>query len=447
MRRDSRSSFPQPSADPAGPPEPRVLIANHDAFSRVYFTRAVSRVLKAEIHEALNGVEALELLDSRTFDILLLDLELPVLTGLDLLEFIRDDPAQKRLQVIVTTAVGGEEVVRQAIAVGVSDYLLKPYQQSAVEDRLTRALVRAQASREEEEPPPDDSTKPRLLVGDRDDNFCKTVQAAVSHLAEVKAVASIPEVLTNALRWKPHFLWLHRDLAGHRTDFLLSKLHAISHSHEINTYLVSETPQAPLGPEHPSKGWIEKTFVPQKLVKCFQQSLSSSEVVLEGPRKNFDLLQPEVVTAVRQVFGVMTGAEAKNLPNQCDVKGDLAAALVLQNSVLSTSVKIVLCTDRALAAALYAEMIGQAEEVADEELVDGVLGEMLNMVGGRVKSCYEHHGQMFKMGLPKVHQGSADLLEAHQFVARHYFQWNNFEPFSLTISQGPDQVGPDAAGH
>ena len=70
-----------------------MLIANDDAFSRVYFRRAVGRVLKAEIYEALNGVEALELLDAIAFDIMLLDLEIPVLTGLDLLEFIRDDPA------------------------------------------------------------------------------------------------------------------------------------------------------------------------------------------------------------------------------------------------------------------------------------------------------------------------------------------------------------------
>lgn len=439
MRHNPPSS-PQASASAhsAGGPELRVLIANDDAFSRVYFRRAVGRVLKAEIYEALNGVEALELLDAIAFDIMLLDLEIPVLTGLDLLEFIRDDPAQKRLQVIVTTAVGGQEVVCQAIAAGVSDYLLKPYQQTVVEARITSAVVRAQAAREEEELPPDDSTKLRLLVGDPDDNFRTTVQAALSHLAEVKTVQSIPEILTASLRWKPHFLWLHRDLAGDRTGFLLSKLQAISRNHEINTYLVSETPQTALGPEHISKGWIEKTFVPQKLVKCFQQTISSSEVVLEGPRKNFDLLQPEVVTAVRQVFGVMTGAEATSLPNEVDVRGQLAASIVLRNSVLSTSVKIVLRSDHALATSLYAEMTGSDEEVPDEDLVDGVLGEMLNMVGGRVRNCYEHNGQIFKMGLPKVHQGAADLLEAHQFAARHCFQWKNFDPFSITISQGID---------
>ena len=179
--------------------EPRILIANQDSFSRVYFQRAISRCVQAEVCEAENGVKTLELLSSKSFEVLLLDLDMPVLSGLEVLEFIHDDPAQKRLQVLITTGVNEAKSVRQAIALGVNDYLLKPYQQSTVEERLARALARSRKLLEKEAAAAS-QLKPRLLVADKDHNFCSTVESVLSVLCEVRSAHTIPEVLTASLR-------------------------------------------------------------------------------------------------------------------------------------------------------------------------------------------------------------------------------------------------------
>ena len=91
-------------------PKPQILIANADSFSRIYFRRAISRCAEAEVHDADNGVDALEILSSKPFQVLLLDLDLPLLRGLELLEFIHDDPMHDKLQVIITTEVKREKL-------------------------------------------------------------------------------------------------------------------------------------------------------------------------------------------------------------------------------------------------------------------------------------------------------------------------------------------------
>ena len=133
------------------------------------------RCAKVAIHDAHNGVDALELLSMKPFQVLILDLYLPLLSGLELLEFIHGDPMHEKLQVIITTAVSHQQAVRQAIALGVSDYLLKPYQQNLVEERLERALRRSQEA-VKTDAATNDSSGARILGVDRDRNFCDTVQ-------------------------------------------------------------------------------------------------------------------------------------------------------------------------------------------------------------------------------------------------------------------------------
>ena len=413
--------------------EPRILIANQDSFSRVYFKRAISRCLQAEVCEAENGVETLELLSSKSFEVLLLDLDMPVLSGLEVLEFIHDDPAQKRLQVLITTGVNEAKSVRQAIALGVNDYLLKPYQQSTVEERLARALARSRKLLEKEAAAAS-QLKPRLLVADKDHNFCSTVESVLSVLCEVRSAHTIPEVLTASLRWKPQFVWIHPQVAGQRADFVLQKLSAIRREEEMNVYLISDTVPDGVNPQASSKGWIEKTFVPELLTKRFRQILGSGEATSCDTKNRFDQIQPDIVSAVLQVFGMMTGSEAKSLPDGADVPMDVSISLSLSEPSQSVDIHVVLAASRPLEAALYAQLTGGEGEEVDEEFIDSLLGEMVNMIGGRITTCYEPLGLNLQVGLPTRNESFAPL-PVGQFSKTHWFQWEDFPPFSLTVVQ------------
>lgn len=90
------------------------------------------------------GAEALSLLAESPFDVVLLDLKMPGLGGLDVIKRIKED--QPGLQVILLTGWGSEEDAERGKALGAYDYLMKPVKISD----LVRVLLAA-CDREEEE--------------------------------------------------------------------------------------------------------------------------------------------------------------------------------------------------------------------------------------------------------------------------------------------------------
>lgn len=103
---------------------PTILVVD-DA---VAFREPIAMCLRAkgyQVLEAANGREAVEVVRSRVPDLVLLDLVMPVMDGLELLERMRTMPACERIAVIVLTAYAEKEQVVRAAKLGVRDYLLK----------------------------------------------------------------------------------------------------------------------------------------------------------------------------------------------------------------------------------------------------------------------------------------------------------------------------------
>ena len=111
-----------------------------DALSRVLASRGLAPVCCAD------GQEALALVRKRSFDVIVLDLSLPGMDGLEVLQRIRD--AGLRVPVLVVTARGtpGERV--QGLTVGADDYLTKPFDTEELVARI-KALVRRSQGVEE----------------------------------------------------------------------------------------------------------------------------------------------------------------------------------------------------------------------------------------------------------------------------------------------------------
>ncbi|WP_456431222.1 sigma-54-dependent transcriptional regulator [Thermosulfuriphilus sp.] len=91
-----------------------------------------------EAEMAASGAEALELLDRWEFDVILLDLKMPDVNGLDLLRQIRDQDSQ--VHVIVITAFGTVENAVQAMKLGAFDFLPKPFEPEELRLLVRRAM-------------------------------------------------------------------------------------------------------------------------------------------------------------------------------------------------------------------------------------------------------------------------------------------------------------------
>lgn len=101
-------------------------------------------ILKANdynIVTAEDGRKALTILKSQKIDLVLLDLMMPVIDGYQVLRLMSADIKLQKIPVIIITAVGKMESVKHCINLGAKDYLLKPYNQDVVRNRIAAILA------------------------------------------------------------------------------------------------------------------------------------------------------------------------------------------------------------------------------------------------------------------------------------------------------------------
>ncbi len=90
-----------------------------------------------------DGAAALECLESEaSFDLVLMDLLMPALTGLEVLEAVRDLPHRESLPVIILTAKGQDIDRTTAFALGADDFVTKPFSPKKLLSRVDQLLAR-----------------------------------------------------------------------------------------------------------------------------------------------------------------------------------------------------------------------------------------------------------------------------------------------------------------
>jgi two-component system chemotaxis response regulator CheY len=110
----------------------RILIVEDSATMRQLLAFALRRLPNVEIAEARDGVDGLRKLMSEHFDLVLVDINMPVLDGLRLIQLIREEPGHSGLHVVVITTEGASADREKAMALGADAYLTKPVQAGEV---------------------------------------------------------------------------------------------------------------------------------------------------------------------------------------------------------------------------------------------------------------------------------------------------------------------------
>ena len=93
-----------------------------------------------DILEAANGVEGLAVAAKENPDLILLDVTMPVMDGVEMLTKIKADPALKGIPVMMLTAEGGRDNVLKIAKLGVRDYLVKPFKEDVLLEKCGRIL-------------------------------------------------------------------------------------------------------------------------------------------------------------------------------------------------------------------------------------------------------------------------------------------------------------------
>src|SRR6476469_6907203 len=81
----------------------------------------------SEVHLARDGAEGIEMLDRSTYDLVITDIMMPFVSGLEVVSYIKSHPIMSDTPVIVLSSIGLERVVMEAFELGVDDFITKPF--------------------------------------------------------------------------------------------------------------------------------------------------------------------------------------------------------------------------------------------------------------------------------------------------------------------------------
>lgn len=107
---------------------PNILVVEDSPTMRQLISFAMKRIANSKVIEATDGVDALKKLSSEKVDLILADINMPVMDGLKLVSLVRNNPLYKDIPVIIITTEGAREDRERAMSLGANGYIPKPIQ-------------------------------------------------------------------------------------------------------------------------------------------------------------------------------------------------------------------------------------------------------------------------------------------------------------------------------
>jgi len=118
---------------------PKILTVDDSKTIRLIIAKAF-KSFDCEVLEASNGVEGLAVASKEKPDIIILDLTMPIMDGYETLTKLKSDPDLKSIPVVMLTAESGRENVLRIAKQGVRDYLVKPFKEDMIIERVGRVI-------------------------------------------------------------------------------------------------------------------------------------------------------------------------------------------------------------------------------------------------------------------------------------------------------------------
>ena len=125
------------------PLDARILVADDDPLNREMLSLALAKE-GCEVTAVEDGMRAVRLLraDASTFDLLLLDVMMPLMDGYDVLRYVKSEPELARLPVIIISALDDISSVVKCLELGADDYVTKPFDPVLLHARINSSLTR-----------------------------------------------------------------------------------------------------------------------------------------------------------------------------------------------------------------------------------------------------------------------------------------------------------------
>lgn len=118
----------------------QILIAEDSAVTRAFIVSVLEEIETFNIIEASSGFEALKQLPRQKFNLIITDINMPDINGLELINFVRSNSQYASIPLIVITTEGSERDRQKGLALGADEYLVKPIKPELLQDMVKKYL-------------------------------------------------------------------------------------------------------------------------------------------------------------------------------------------------------------------------------------------------------------------------------------------------------------------
>lgn len=119
----------------------KILIAEDSQTMRSLIASTISVMGGYELIEAANGFEALRILPREKVDLVITDINMPDINGLELISFIKNNPNYKETPLFIISTEGSEKDREKGLSLGADAYLVKPFNPEELQALIRKYLV------------------------------------------------------------------------------------------------------------------------------------------------------------------------------------------------------------------------------------------------------------------------------------------------------------------
>lgn len=118
-----------------------ILVVDDSPTTRSLIASNLSETGDYDVIEAASGFEALKVLPSRKVDLIITDINMPDINGLELISFVRENPIYSAIPTMIVTTEDSEEDRRRGMQLGAREYVIKPFTVEELQEAVHRAMT------------------------------------------------------------------------------------------------------------------------------------------------------------------------------------------------------------------------------------------------------------------------------------------------------------------
>jgi two-component system chemotaxis response regulator CheY len=375
-----------------------VLVCDDDSATRFVIHRLLVQKLGCTVTECGDGVEALTRLAVGDIDLIILDITMPTLDGIEVLTAIRQSPPMADLPVIMLSGERREEVIRKLIELGILGYVIKPPRAEPLIALVARArrTLEARGRVGAGEIRLDQNTSALLVDGNA--QYRSFFAAHVEPYGRTTLAHSGLDALAFFKRTPTRIVFIGEELGVVGAELLIRKLHEMRTDRPLRIIGVRDADPS----QKPVTGIddvMERTLVPathlaelRRFVRVTGPLETASPIVGD--------LSEALTSASGQVFGMMLDSA---IVPAADAIGDFELCatvdvVVQERFVVGVDLHLALRDARVIVARMRSS---EPDTVSDADITTSV-SELVTLLAGRLRAGFDGRGIESSCSAPQV---------------------------------------------